>query len=105
MAFHVEPAKIEKFGELLSPNLSGQTATAKEYLDKHLNLTMWEKGLVGQGIWAQAISKMGEARTAIQANLDRLNALSAGCATELARTAVMYRNTDEGTAKKLDDTY
>jgi hypothetical protein len=105
MSFHVEPPKIEVFDELLSPTLSGQTATAKQYLENHLNLTMWEKGLVGQGIWAQAISRMGDAKNAINANLDRLKALSDGSSTELARSAVMYRGTDTATAEKLDNTY
>lgn len=105
MAFNVDPKKIDTFHQQLSPTLSGQTDTAKNYLNEHLNLTLWEKGLVGQGIWAQAISQMGAARDAIIANMDRLKALSDGCGTELARTATMYRNTDKTHAENLDKTY
>jgi hypothetical protein len=105
MSFHVEPPKLETFQQLLSPGLAGQTATAKQYLDDHLNLTMWEKGLIGQGIWAQAISRMGDAKNAINADLDKLNTLSAGSAGELGKSAAMYRHTDTTTAEKLDNTY
>lgn len=105
MSFHVEPPKLETFQQLLSPNLSEQTGTAKQYLESHLTLSMWEKGLIGQGIWAQAISRMGDAKNAMNANLDKLKALSDGSSTELARSAVMYRNTDTANAEKLDNTY
>lgn len=104
MSFEVHPEKLDTFHQLLT-DLAGQTATAKAYVGKAVDLSMWEKGLVGQGIWAQAISRMGDARDAINANLDRLAALSNGSATELARSATMYRNTDRANAERLDNTY
>lgn len=104
MTFDVHPEKLDAFDKLLT-DLAGQTAQAKTYLGNAVNLSMWEKGLVGQGIWAQAISRMGDARDAINDNMDRLAALSNGSATELARSATMYRDTDRANAERLDNTY
>lgn len=104
MTFEIHPEKIDDYHKLLT-DISGQTAQAKTYLGQAVDLSMWEKGLVGQGIWAQAISRMGEAKDAINANLDRLSQLTNGSATELARSATMYRHTDRRNAERLDNTY
>ncbi|HEY7593311.1 MAG TPA: type VII secretion target [Actinophytocola sp.] len=104
MSFEVHPEKIDTYHNLLT-DLAGQTGQAKTYLGNAVNLSMWEKGLIGQGIWAQAISRMGDAKDAIDANMDRLTELSNGSATELARSATMYRNTDRKHAEQLDNTY
>jgi len=104
MTFQVDPAKLDVYHKSLT-DLAGQTDTAKNYVGKHLNLSLWEKGLVGQGLWATAISRMGEARDAINANLDRLKELSNGSAGELGKSAAMYRRTDRASAERLDNTY
>ncbi|WP_018684468.1 type VII secretion target [Actinokineospora enzanensis] len=104
MTFHVEPTKLDVCQQTLSPELSGQIGRAKGYQDQHLNLSMWEKGPVGQGIWATAISRMGEARDAVAANLDKLDELCTGSAAELGKAAAMYRRTDAAEAARLDDT-
>lgn len=104
MTFEVHPAKLDTFHNQLT-DLAGQTGQAKTYLAGAVDLSMWEKGMVGQGIWAQAISRMGEAKDAINANMDKLAQLSNGSATELARSATMYRETDRKHAEQLDNTY
>jgi hypothetical protein len=105
MSFHVEPPKLDAYAQQLAPDLSGQAGTAKEYLGKHLNLSLWDKGLVGQGIWATAISRMEEARDAVNTNLDKLATLCTGSGAELAKSAEMYRKTDTANAERLDNTY
>lgn len=104
MSFHVDPARLDAYSRLLT-DLAGQTGTARNYVDKHLDLSLWAKGLAGQGLWALAISRISETRDAVNANLDRLNTLSTASATELTRAATMYRTMDRANAERLDRTY
>jgi hypothetical protein len=104
VAFEVHPEKLEAFQKQLE-ELAGQTGAANDYTGKHLELSRQDKGIVGQGIWAQATSQMSEVHAAITANLDKLNTLSTTSAGELGRAAGMYRNTDRAAAERLDNTY
>jgi hypothetical protein len=104
MNFYVDPAKIDAY-QLLLTDLAGQTGPARDYVHTHLHLSLQQKGMAGQGLWALAISRIGEASDAVNANLERLHTLSTASAAELARTATMYRNTDRANAERLDRTY
>lgn len=104
MSLEIHSEKLDSFAAQLG-DLAGQVDTAKEYLSKHLELSWHDKGAAGQFIWAAAVSKIGEVRDAVNANLDKLKVLTTGSSGELTKSAKMYRETDRAHAEKLDNTY
>ncbi len=95
----VRPDDIDRFANCMI-DLSAQCDTAKKYVSGYFSIDGEQAR-----IYAYVKGVIDQMRDNLQANYDHLLKLSDGSATEMNRTAQMYRTTDFETAKRLDATY
>ncbi|MFZ2173814.1 MAG: type VII secretion target [Rhodococcus sp. (in: high G+C Gram-positive bacteria)] len=98
-ALQVDPANLESLANHLR-ELSVQTGSAREYLDRWLGLSTAS----GRAFF-EITRTIAEVRDRLDANCAVLGRLTEGSATELEKTAHMYRTTDHASAVELDRTY
>ena len=97
--FAVVPDDLDKFAVAMK-DLSAQSENAKKYAAGYFDIDGEQSRL-----FAYVQSRAAEIRTDLEANYDKLSRLSDTSATELTKSAQMYRTTDTARAKQMDGQY
>ncbi|MGW0251699.1 type VII secretion target [Nocardia goodfellowii] len=95
----VTPGEVDKFATSMR-ELSTQAGSAKDYATKWFAF-----GDSDGRIYMGVKDKLDAIRQNLEANYEKLKTLSDNSATELGKTAEMYRTTDFETAKHMDTKY
>lgn len=97
--FKADAKIIGTFGEDMSA-LETDANSAKTYGEDHLDI-----GHADTRIFATIASAASDAKQALSDNYDRLAKIQKAAGSELDKSAVMYQETDEAEAERLDGTY
>lgn len=97
--FKAEPGVITAFGEELAGLVTDANA-AKAYAEDHLSISGADAG-----IFQTIVGAVSDARDALTENYERMVKLQQAAASEVDRAAVMYSNTDNAEAERMDNTY
>ncbi|OQO93785.1 hypothetical protein B1813_04455 [Saccharomonospora piscinae] len=99
MGFRAEPGSIREFGEAMDGLVSDANA-AKDYVSDHLNVTAGDARM-----FATVAGAAADVLEALTANYGRLATIQRTSAAEVDKAAVMYQETDDEKAERLDRTY
>lgn len=97
--FAVVPDDLDKLATAMK-SLSGQSENAKKYVTGYFDIDGEQSRLFGY-----VKSRVGEVRADLEGNYEKLSRLSDSSATELTKSAQMYRTTDTDRAKQMDTQY
>lgn len=97
--FKADANIIRVFGEDLN-ELVTDASKAKSYAEDHLQVSRGESG-----IFQTIVGVLDDARETLGNNYERLRELQESAATEVDKAAVMYGETDQNEAERLDRTY
>ncbi|MBF6100631.1 hypothetical protein IU510_21480 [Nocardia cyriacigeorgica] len=95
----VQPEDLDRFATAMS-NLAADSDSAKQYVAKWFDISGDDAR-----IFAHVAGIAEQVRQNLEANYDKLRQLAEASATEITKSAEMYRTTDLATAKRLDSTY
>lgn len=97
--FKADVKVIGAFGEEMQA-LNTDATSAKTYAEDHLDI-----GHADTRIFATIAGAASDAKQALSENYARLAAIQEAAGSELDKSALMYQNTDETEAERLDRTY
>ncbi|NEW25390.1 type VII secretion target [Nocardia cyriacigeorgica] len=95
----VKPGDLDRFATVMR-DLASDSDSAKQYVTKWFNISGDDAR-----IFAHVAGIAEQVRQNLEANYDKLRQLAEASATELTKSAEMYRTSDLATAKRLDSTY